>query len=41
MESARATAGNAPLGALPSGGELLTMPRPTPDALRQSARKYT
>jgi len=26
---------------LPSGSELLTMPRPTPDAMRQSARKYT
>jgi hypothetical protein len=41
MISAQAAAGAGPLGALPSGDELLTMPRPTPDAMRQSARKYT
>ncbi len=28
-------------GTLPSGNELLNIPRPTPDAMRRSARKYT
>jgi hypothetical protein len=35
MDPARPAGHGVPAGALPCGGLLLTMPRPTPDATRQ------